>query len=201
MGAFRLARTVVRREQYAAFLEDTGRPAPELWNEPAFCHPQQPVVATTWKDAVAYCDWLAVCLGQPVRLPTEAEWERAAKADREVQFPWGDDSPESLPDYSERWLEGPEPVDAYPSRHPWNLQGLCENVHEWCADFYGADYYSESPREDPQGPATGRRRASRGGAWRHAIKVCSCGHRSSIPPDRSYSDYGFRVASGLVSRI
>lgn len=194
VSAFRLARTVVRREQYGVFLSDTGHPAPEFWTDPAFDDPRQPVVGTSWHDAVAYCQWLGKRLQQPVRLPTEAEWERAARADRDVDYPWGDDPPETLPDYAGRWLDAPEPVDAYPSRHPWGLQGMCENVHEWCADYYSADYYVESPTRDPRGPESGRRRASRGGAWRHAIKVCRCTHRSSIPPDRTYSDYGFRVA-------
>jgi formylglycine-generating enzyme required for sulfatase activity len=129
-----------------------------------------------------------------VRLPSEAEWECAAKAGREALYPWGDDPPESLPDYERRWRAGPEPVDAYPSRHPLGFLGLGENVHEWCADWYDAGYYAVSPAEDPRGPAHGTRRASRGGAWRHAIKVSRCAARSSIPPTMRYSDYGFRLA-------
>ena len=195
VSPFRLARTPVRRRDYALFLERTGRPAPSFWDDPAFGDPEMPAVGPTWHDADAYCRWLSEEVGQAVRLPTEAEWEWAARAGRDVLFPWGDDPPETLPDYDRRWLHGPEPVDAYPSRHPWGLQGLCENVHEWCSDWYGADYYAESPVRDPQGPSSGRRRASRGGAWRHDVKVCRVTHRSSIPPDKSYSDYGFRLAS------
>lgn len=158
-----------------------------------------PAVGPSWDDAVAYCQWLGSQTGETVRLPTEAQWELAAKAGREVLYPWGDEAPETLPDYQHRWLDGPEPVDAYPSLHPWGFLGLGENVHEWCADWYAADYYSVSPLQNPDGAASGRRRASRGGAWRHAIKVSRCAARSSIPPRMRYSDYGFRLAAPLES--
>ncbi len=142
-----------------------------------------------------YCRWLSDEVAETVRLPTEAEWELAARAGREVLYPWGDDPPESLPNYEQRWQHGPEAVDAYPSRHPWGFLGLGENVHEWCSDWYDAEYYVESPNIDPRGPSSGRRRASRGGAWRHAVKVSRCVARSSIPPHMRYSDYGFRIAA------
>jgi formylglycine-generating enzyme required for sulfatase activity len=154
-----------------------------------------PAVGPSWDDAMAYCRWLGATDGITVRLPTEAEWECAAKGGREVAYPWGDASPESLPDYERRWLAGPEPVDAYPSLHPWGFLGLGENVHEWCADWFDADYYAVSPLVDPQGPDTGTRRSSRGGAWRHRVRVSTCTHRSSIPPHLHYNDYGFRLAA------
>jgi len=78
-----------------------------------------------------------------------------------------------------------------------NTYGLCDigaNVHEWCADWFSADYYGASPDRNPQGPATGTRRGSRGGSWRHYTKVSRCAARSSIPPEFQYADYGFRVA-------
>ena len=194
LEAFRLARTPVTRAEYQLFLDATGRQPPPFWEEPAFAGARLPAVGPSWHDAVAYCDWLTARLGEKVCLPTEAQWERAAKADREVLYPWGDDPPEALPDYQRRWQQGPEPVDAYPSLHPWGLLGLGENVHEWCRDWYDAGYYEVSPAENPRGPGSGVRRASRGGAWRHAVKVSRCAARSSIPPHMQYSDYGFRVA-------
>lgn len=198
--AFRLARTPVTREDYQTFLDETRRPAPPFWNEPAFGHPRMPAVGPSWEDAVAFCAWAAERLGRAVRLPTEAEWEAAALAGRNVLYPHGDEPPESLPDYGRRWLEGPEPVDAYPSRHPLGLQGLGENVHEWCADWYDARYYAASPVDDPRGPDSGARRASRGGSWRHQIKVSRCAARSAIPPGMRYSDYGFRLATDGAPR-
>ena len=201
LGAFRLARTVVTREEYRPFLDATGHAAPDFWDEPAFSHPRMPAVGPSWDDATAYCAWLSTELGERIRLPTEAEWERAARADRDVAYPWGDDPPETVPGLETRWKDGPEPVDAFPSRHPWGFLGLCENVHEWCADWYDADWYARSPVDDPRGPETGRRRVSRGGAWRHRVPVCRVTHRSSIPPSFRYSDYGFRLAAdGLTPR-
>lgn len=194
VDGFRLARTQVTRQDYQAFLDHTGHTAPPFWDEPRFDHPRKPAVGPSWDDATAYCDWVSGLWGEPVRLPTEAEWEAAAKAGRDVLYPWGDDPPESLPEYAERWHDGPEPVDAYPSLHPLGILGLGENVHEWCSDWYDADYYARSPERNPQGADGGKRRASRGGAWRHKIKVSRCAARSAIPPDRQYSDYGFRLA-------
>lgn len=195
ISSFRLARTVVMRADYEGFLSATGHPAPPSWSEPAFADPRMPVVSPSWHDAMAYCEWVGALWGEPVRLPTEAEWEWAAKGGREVVYPWGDEPPESLPDYESRWSDGPEPVDAYPTVHPWGIVGIGENVHEWCSDWFDRSYYESSPVDDPRGPEEGRRRSSRGGAWRHAVKVSRCAARSSIPPHMQYTDYGFRLAA------
>jgi formylglycine-generating enzyme required for sulfatase activity len=192
---FRLARAQVTREDYQAFLDGTGHPAPPFWDDPAFGHPRMPAVGPSWEDADAFCAWAGESLGTAVRLPTEAEWEHAARAGRDVLYPWGDDPPESLPGYAVRWQEGPEPVDAYPSSHPLGFLGLGENVHEWCADWYDPLFYQVSPVDDPRGPAGGTRRASRGGSWRHQVKVSRCAARSAIAPHLRYSDYGFRLAA------
>lgn len=196
VDSFRLARTPVIRQEYQLFLDATGHPEPPFWNETAFSHPFMPAVGPSWNDAMAYCRWVGQQLDEEIRLPSEAEWEAAARAGRQVEYPWGNQPPEQLPDYSRRWLEGPEPVNAYPSLHPLGFLGLGENVHEWCGDWYQADYYAHSPERNPRGPAGGRRRSSRSGAWRHKIKGSRCSARSSIPPDSQYSDYGFRLARG-----
>ena len=145
-----------------------------------------------------YCEWLEVELARPFRLPTEAEWERAARGGLEGRlYPWGDEPPETRPGYRERWREGPEPVGTSPP-NGYGLFDMCENVHEWCADWFDAQWYAVSPVDDPRGPDSGARRASRGGAWRHEVKIARCAARSSIPPGMTYTDYGFRVACGLV---
>ena len=195
LGPFRLARTQVTRADYQRFLDATEHPAPPFWDEPEFVHPRLPAVGPSWGDAIAFCAWASELLGTQVRLPTEAEWEHAARAGRDVLYPWGDEPPEALPDYARRWLAGPEPVDAFPSLHPLGFRGLGENVHEWCSDWFDPSYYQVSPVDDPRGPVTGTRRSSRGGSWRHQIKVSRCAARSAIPPAMRYADYGFRLAA------
>lgn len=194
---FLLCRHQVTNDEYGRFVAATGRPASPLRASPALSRPDQPVVAVSWFDAVAYCDWLAEALGRSFRLPTEAEWERAARGGLEGRlYPWGDEPPQSRPRYDERWLAGPEPIGTSPP-NGYGLHDMCENVHEWCADWFDARWYEVSPAEDPRGPAEGARRASRGGAWRHHFKVARCAARSSIPPQMTYTDYGFRAACDL----
>jgi len=193
---FQLAATQVTHAQYAAFLDATGAQSPPCWADPNFNHPQHPVVAVSWFDAVRYCKWLSQVHRRDYRLPTEAEWERAARGGAEgKKFPWGDDPPRSLPDYDRRWNNGPEPVAQY-APNEFGLYDICENVHEWCSDWFDPKYYEVSPAHNPRGPEHGNRKASRGGSWRHHIKVARCAARSSIPPEFQYADYGFRVACG-----
>jgi sulfatase modifying factor 1 len=196
IDAFELAANQVTNSDYARFLAATDHRKPFHWDDPNFSHPDQPVVALSWFDALAYCQWLSQVTGHRYRLPTEAEWERAARGGVEQkQYPWGDEPPESLPNYASRWKRGPEPVGA--EQNAYGLYDIGANVHEWCADWFSADYYSVSPERNPQGPAEGTRRASRGGSWRHYRKVSRCAARSSIPPEFQYADYGFRVARDM----
>jgi len=194
VNAFELAAYQVTNADYACFLTATRHPPPLHWDDPNFNHPQQPVVAPSWFDAAAYGEWLSKMTGRRYRLPTEAEWERAARAGVKGKlYPWGDAPPESLPHYAARWKTGPERVGLYPP-NAYGLYNMCDNVHEWCADWYEPGFYVRSPERNPQGPVDGRRRASRGGSWRHHVKVARCAARSSIPPEFKYADYGFRVA-------
>ena len=194
VGGFELGVTQVTHREFARYLEATGVPAPPQWEHPHFNHPQQPVVAVSWFEAVAYCAWLTRSTGRQYRLPTEAEWERAARGGHEGRlYPWGDEPPQNRPGYAQRWLHGPEPVGQQ-APNDFGLHDICDNVHEWCSDWFDADYYARSPERDPPGAETGTRRASRGGSWRHHVKVSRCAARSSIPPQFQYADYGFRVA-------
>jgi len=208
VDVFDMAVFQVRNRDYAVFLESTGHPKPKHWNDPDFNHPDQPVVAVSWFDAAKYCEWLSTLSGRGYRLPTEAEWERAARGGREgLVYPWGDSTPGDWPDYVKRWggeVRGPLPVgpDGGSTPNPYGLFNVSDNVHEWCADWFGRTYYAQSPERNPRGPAAGERRASRGGSWRHQIKVSRCSARSSIPPSYEYADYGFRVVRDVspVSR-
>ncbi len=194
VDTFSLAATQVTNAEYAPFLEATGTPSPPQWDDPNFSDPLQPVVAVSWFEALDYCEWLSHATGRKYRLPTEAEWERAARGTLEgTLYPWGDAPPQSLPDYHSRWLTGPEKVGGVPNSI--GLYNMCDNVHEWCSDWFDAEYYRHSPERNPRGPDKGMRRSSRGGSWRHHVKASRCHTRSSIPPEFHYADYGFRVAS------
>jgi sulfatase modifying factor 1 len=192
---FRLSCYQVTNAEYDAFLRATGREVPPFRADPLFGCPTQPVVGVNWFDAVAYCTWLSGVCGLQCRLPTEAEWERAARAGLDQKlYPWGDEPIFERENYPVRWHEAPEPVGTS-APNGLGLFDMCENVHEWCSDWYDPAYYGVSPEQNPHGPESGTRRASRGGAWRHHLKISRCAARSSIPPEFKYADYGFRVAA------
>jgi formylglycine-generating enzyme len=196
IDAFRMAATQVTVEEYSHFLQATGNAPPPNWGDPNFNDPRQPVTAVSWFEAAAYCAWLATETGSLFRLPTEAEWERAARGGAEgLLFPWGNAPPASRPGYQDRWLTGPERV-GQSEPNAYGLFEMCENVHEWCSDWFAAEYYRAGPERNPQGPEEGTRKASRGGSWRHQIKISRSSARSSIPPQFQYADYGFRLACG-----
>jgi formylglycine-generating enzyme required for sulfatase activity len=195
LDGFAIGKFPVSNRAYKICVEDKAVPPPPFWSEPMFSDPDQPVVGVSWDEAVAYCQWLSQGLGQAFRLPTEAEWERAARGGREsALYPWGDKPP------SERPYPGIDSESGGPPRvsdgepNGFGLYAMSEGVHEWCSDYYDYDYYRHSPETNPQGPAGGQRRSSRGGSWRHRIKFSRCAARSSLPPAFKYADYGFRIA-------
>lgn len=201
IDAFLLAATQVTNAEYARFLQATSSQSPAFWSDAKFSHPQQPVAGVSWFEAIHYCEWLSAQSEREYRLPTEAEWERAVRGGLEQkQFSWGDDPPQSLPDYGTRWENGPDRVAQY-AANGFGLYDIGDNVHEWCNDWYDPNHYTGSPDRNPRGPEQSpmkpARKSSRGGSWRHQIKVARCSARSSIPPDFQYADYGFRLACNL----
>ncbi len=194
---FAIARYAVTNLLFRKFLKATHCAIPPDWqpaNDNRFNDPDQPVTSVSWFDATQFCSWLAETTGQAYRLPTEAEWERAARGDLSDSLYILGNEPQRVG--SSGWENGPEPTSRG-TRNTLGIYGMCENVHEWCADWYDPGYYSWSPRDNPRGPSSGTRRSSRGGSWRHDIKVTRVAARSSIPPDYRYSDYGFRCALSL----
>lgn len=191
LSAFRLALLPVTNREYASFLDATGHEPARFWLDARFNAPEQPVVGVSWFDAVDYCAWLSQVTGRRWRLPTEAEREKAARGGLATAYPWGDDPGQAGGRFPQ---EAPRAAGAS-SPNGYGLYDIAYNVHEWCSDWYDPDYYRRSPERDPQGPASGTRRASRGGAWRHQIKVSRSASRSSLDPTFRYNDYGFRMAT------
>ncbi len=168
-----------------------------------------PVVNVSYKDAIAFCEWLSQREGNCYRLPTEAEWEYACRAGimgpfwKRIPTVWPGESnvrQPSAPDYfnaavpKDDGFEYTAPVDSF-AANAFGLYDMHGNVREWCSDWYQADYYRCADRDDPQGPAAGEERILRGGSFfRHGLFARSA-NRSAAEPGFYDFDIGFRVAA------
>jgi formylglycine-generating enzyme required for sulfatase activity/tRNA A-37 threonylcarbamoyl transferase component Bud32 len=173
-----------------------------------------PVESVSWHDAVAFCDKLSGrpperAAGRVYRLPTEAEWEYACRAGTSTPFWWGDRASSLQANFDGNYpyggaekgpyLNRPCPVGYYKA-NPWGLQDMHGNVWQWCADWYGKDYYQEGVNKDPQGPENDGIRVRRGGSWYSSGRGCRAACRYSNIPGLRYLDVGFRVVCGFPPR-
>lgn len=202
LGAYYIGKYLVTNAQYERFVKDTGHRVPYLddpraqsenWDRESRTYPpgraRHPVVLVSWHDAQAYCAWAGG------RLPTEAEWEKAARGGLEgKRYPWGDEIHPGLANYDTQ--SGTTPVGTYPP-NGYGLYDMAGNVWEWVADWYDAHYYSTSPVENPQGPQTGTVRVLRGGAWLLFAQFCRVAYRFRNSPDFRFPLIGFRLARSL----
>lgn len=196
LEGFWIGKFPVTNREYRSFLDAIHAAPPPFLTEAMFADPEKPVVGVRWHDAAAFCDWLAAENGKKIRLPSEAEWERAARGGVDgKKYPWGDTLPpeEVFPGCDVKH-GGPARVGATPP-NGFGLYDMCASVHEWCGDFYDPNFYRISPPDNPAGPPSGARKVSRGGSWRHRIKFSRSAARSSLIPSFKYADYGFRVVA------
>jgi formylglycine-generating enzyme required for sulfatase activity len=182
--------------QYKTFCTATKRKMPE---QPVWSTEKHPVVNVTWFDAEDYADWAGV------RLPTEAEWEKAARGTDGRRYPWGNTwEEERCNNYSDRQDAGggyqrhrAAPVGSYPTgASPYGVLDLAGNVWEWVADWFASDYYATAPSGNPQGPEKGELRVLRGGSWGSSSATARTTARLADAPDLTYhDDGGFRCAA------
>jgi formylglycine-generating enzyme required for sulfatase activity len=153
-----------------------------------------PVVHVSWNDAKEYCNWLSSKTGKQYRLPTEAEWEYAAKGGNKssgYKYPGSNDIDQVA------WYKGNSNSDLHPvgqkSPNELMLYDMSGNVNQWCSDWYGAKYYQSSPIQDPLGIDSGQYRAIRGGSWNDESGCCRVSIRGGTPPNVSGNSIGFRL--------
>jgi formylglycine-generating enzyme required for sulfatase activity len=205
VSPFLMDKHLVTQEHYQQLMGDN----PSRWKDP-----KNPVEQVRWSDAVKFCNarsqkegltpcynldtWECNFDADGYRLPTEAEWECACRAGTKTAYFFAD-NPSQLGDYA--WFEKnsgghPRPV-GQKKPNPWGLYDICGNLWHGCNDFYGVDYYQQSPKENPRGPKEGDSRVVRGGAWKFSGDNCRSGYRYNENPGYvdvcfGYDIYGFR---------
>jgi formylglycine-generating enzyme required for sulfatase activity len=202
LDAFYIDRYEVTNARYLKFVEATRHRAPQhvvdpqydLWIGAALSQgvADLPVVNVDWSDADAYCKWAGK------RLPTEAEWEKAARGTDGRLYPWGDEAPSfARLNFSRRWQGAHtlQPVGSYEAgSSPYGAQDMAGNVWEWVSDWYDAGAYAAGPERNPRGPSGGASKILRGGSWTNSPDTVRVTHRREEDPEMRNSDTGFRCA-------
>jgi len=193
LDAYSIDRFPVTVAQFKRFLDHTHYDMPEEWgsfNDPVN-HPNRPVVFVSWEDAEAYASWVGK------RLPTEAEWEKAARGEHGRIYPWGDNAP----DEQLAWFGGkahPAEVDAHPKgASGYGVHDLAGNAFEWVNDWYERRYYRSAPSNNPKGPDSGKKRVLKGGSFAHPDFALRCAVRGRYIPGERRANHSFRCAWSL----
>ncbi len=200
LSAYWIGKYPVTNAQYQAFVRDGGREPPEHWDGDAYLDEKgdHPVVYVSWDDAVAYCKWLGEKTGKEYRLPTEAQWEKAARGEHGRKYPWGNEFDASRLNNSLGGLRDTSPVGQFSPKgdSPHGVADMAGNVWEWCADWYDKAEYkrrADGAVVDPEGPSEGTVRVLRGGAFDLNEVIVRCSARDWCLPDFRGSLIGFRV--------
>ncbi len=182
----------VTQAQYHAFVEASGYSGKGDFVGGKETHP---VTDVSWEDAVAFCDWVSRISKQRVRLPTEAEWEKAARGTDCRIYPWGNEPPDATRCNFNNNVKDTTPVGKYSLRgdSPYGCADIAGNVWEWCADWIDYGYYKQSAGKNPTGPASGQYRVLRGGSFDNGRTYVRCAFRNWYDPNNRYVSLGFRV--------
>ncbi len=217
LDEFMIGKYPVTNEEFKVFIEAEGYKNEGLWtpegwqwlkkeniNEPRFWHdrkwngPNFPVVGVNWYEASAYAEWLSQTTGVKYRLPTEAQWEKAARGSKGLVYPWGNKFDKNKCNSYEGGLRRTSPVGLFPGgESSYGCVDTAGNVWEWCADWYGEDYYKKSPAKNPGGPSAGSGRVLRGGCWVDDARYCRAAYRDAARPAIRDNDVGFRLLRSL----
>lgn len=202
LEAYYMDRFEVTNARYLKFVEGARHRTPQHYIDPLYdlwiganmppAVADRPVVNVDWYDAAAYCKWAGK------RLPTEAEWEKAARGTDGRIYPWGNEPPTAARlNFEQKWAgsETLRPVGSFGAgSSPYGVHDLAGNVAEWVSDWYDAGYYRVAPERDPRGPAAGSAKILRGGSWtNHAATVRATARHADDPEGRN-GDIGFRCA-------
>ncbi len=180
-------------DQYDKFCAESSRDRPGD-SDAGWGRGKRPAINVSWYDAEAYCRWLSAKTGLNFKLPTEAQWEKAARGTEGQRFPWGNqEANEKLANFgNDSEIRKTNPVGSYPQgESPYGLMDMAGNVWEWCYDWYGS--YSAEPQKNPTGPQTGHFRVLRGGSWFDSPMYIRCSIRFYAKPSYRGNIEGFRL--------
>jgi formylglycine-generating enzyme required for sulfatase activity len=198
LDSYYISKYEVTFDQYDKFCELTDRKKPDDFG---WGRANRPVICVSWNDAKAFCDWLSSKTGKNIHLPTEAQWEKAARGTDQRRYPWGNSAPNcGKVNYNSGYgnCQGKTmPVGSYSSWvSPYGVHDMAGNVQEWCLDRYSPTYYLESPYNNPTGPTSGIYYVRRGGAWNCFEFYIRCAFRGYHPAEIAVNTFGFRLCKG-----
>ena len=208
LDSFFIDRYPVTNAQYAFFLQETGSEKPLYWNDDRCNDPNQPVVGISWAGAMAYCAWRSKKEGAQYTLPTEAQWEKAARGDDKRKYPWGNQVPDKKRAPTGILEKMPDVGVCELGRSPYGVSDLVGNVWNWCGDWYDKEYYRNSPERNPKGPENGMRKVVRGGNF--VFLGCCSGtpayalrtsRRNAFHPSIQKKSIGFRCVRNVTSAV